>query len=626
MLPGEGAVASQRSDTPWATRLLRLVGARRMRAFVLAVFATLAFLILPGWITWRYYEASAELSTQEVRLQRLIGTIVHLDEVLTMSARMAAATGDPRWERRYRKAEPQLDAAIEQAIQLSAGAYAAAAELTAAANRALIRLENRAFVLANSDRRDEAQKILFSPEYERSKRTYAEGMTILTTAIDARIQREVELSERQFIEAGALTFISASALVLAWIGVVALIWRHLSARTRAEKEREYLEAQIQYMQKLESLGVLAGGIAHDFNNLLMPILGNADLILSGLPPDSPDRTKLERLRDAGQRLTTLTGQLLAYSGKGTFVVRPVDLSGLVREMAQLVEMSISKRAVVRFELAEDLPPVEADASQLGQIVLNLVTNASEAIDDEEGWIVVRTGLMHADRAYLADSHVFGESSEGSYVYLEVEDSGSGMDTETQQRVFDPFFTTKFAGRGLGLAVILGIVRGHEGGIRLRSELRRGTSFRVFFACGERPVQPTPEKAAFQGEWRGEGGVLVVDDDTDVRDLAGIMLRRLGFTVYTAADGREGVAAFREHAREIDVVLLDLTMPGMSGGEACREIQRIEPNQRIVLMSGYNEEFAASRAVDRMAGFLQKPFTQEDLGGTLRALLEKTSRG
>ncbi len=380
------------------------------------------------------------------------------------------------------------------------------------------------------------------------------------------------------------------------------------------------------MQKLESLGVLAGGIAHDFNNLLMPILGNADLILSGLPPDSPDRTKLERLRDAGQRLTTLTGQLFAYSGKGTFVVRPVDFSALVREMAQLLEMSISKRAIVRFELAEDLPPVEADASQLGQIVLNLVTNASEAIDDEEGWIVVRTGLMHADRAYLADSHVFGECPEGPYVYLEVEDSGSGMDAETQQRVFDPFFTTKFAGRGLGLAMILGIVRGHEGAIRLRSEPRRGTCFRVFFACSERPVLPTPQRAASQGEWRGEGGVLVVDDEADVRDLAGIMLRRLGFTVTTAADGREGVEAFREHARKIDVVLLDLTMPGMGGEEACREIQRIEPDQCIVLMSGYNEEFAASRGVGGMAGFLQKPFTQEDLGATLRTLLENTSRG
>jgi CheY-like chemotaxis protein len=212
------------------------------------------------------------------------------------------------------------------------------------------------------------------------------------------------------------------------------------------------------------------------------------------------------------------------------------------------------------------------------------------------------------------------------VYLEVEDSGSGMDSETQQRVFDPFFTTRFTGRGLGLAVIQGIVRGHEGGIRLRSELRRGTSFRVFFACGERPVPPPPQKAELLGDWRGEGGVLVVDDDTDVRDLAGIMLRRLGFTVYTAADGREGVAAFREHAREIDVVLLDLTMPGMSGGEACREMLGIEPDQRIVLMSGYNEEIAASRAVGGTAGFLQKPFTQEDLGATLRAVLEKTSRG
>lgn len=597
------------------------MSARRTRLFILAVVVTFVILILPGLNTWRFYRASGVLSTQELQLQRLIGTIVHRDELLTMSARMAAATGDDRWERRYRSKAPRLDAGIEETIRLAAGSYLAAAERTAAANRNLVAMENRALELARQGLRDEAQDLLSSGEYERNKRAYSTGMEVLTAAIDERIQRDLERSERQILGAGAVAFFSAGLSLLAWIGVVGLIWRHLAGRNRAERERKYLEAQIQHVQKLESLGVLAGGIAHDFNNLLMPILGNVDLVLKDLPAERPQRARLERLRDAGRRLAELSNQLLAYSGKGAFVLRAIDLSELVEEMTQLLSISISKKAVLQYELSEELPAVEADASQLGQVVMNLVTNASDALADEAGVIDVRTGVMQADRAYLAKAHRFGDCPEGRYVYLEVSDSGCGMEAATQQRVFDPFFSTKVAGRGLGLAVLLGIVRGHQGAICLESEPGRGTSFRILFPCTERVAEPISRKPASTQEWHSTGTVLVVDDDCDVRELSEIMLRGFGFEVISAQDGRQGVETFRKHADEIQVVLLDLTMPGMSGEEALRDIQGIQPDQQVVLMSGYNEEFVASRFTGRIAGFLQKPFTSEDLGETFRSLLQ-----
>jgi signal transduction histidine kinase len=482
-------------------------------------------------------------------------------------------------------------------------------------------MENRAFELVRQGLRDEAQELLSSNEYERNKRAYATGMDVLTAAIDERIQRGRERSERQVLGAGAVTLVSAGLSVLAWIGVVGLIWRHLAARARAERERKYLEAQIQHVQKLESLGVLAGGIAHDFNNLLMPILGNVDLVLTDLPAEWPYRARLERLRGAGRRLAELTNQLLAYSGKGVFVVRAIDFSGLIKEMTQLLTISVSKKAVLQYELSDELPAVEGDASQLSQVVMNLVINASDALAGEAGVIAVRTGVMQADRRYLARAYSFGDCPEGRYVYLEVSDSGCGIEAAIQRRVFDPFFSTKVTGRGLGLAVILGIVRGHQGAIHLESEPGRGTTFRILLPSTERAAEPISRKPASAEEWHSTGTVLVVDDDRDVRELSEIMLRSFGFEVLSAQDGRQGVEAFRQNADEIQVVLLDLTMPGMSGEETLRDIQDIQPDQRVVLMSGYNEEYAASRFAGRIVGFLQKPFTREDLGETFRSLLQ-----
>ena len=301
------------------------------------------------------------------------------------------------------------------------------------------------------------------------------------------------------------------------------------------------EEQMRNAQKLESLGVLAGGIAHDFNNLLVGVLGNASLALSELPADSPARQFVQDVETSAQRAAELTRQMLAYSGRGKFVVEPVNLSQVVQEMTQLLRRVISKQARLSLHLRDDMPPIVADATQLRQVVMNLITNASDALLGESGLVTVRTGTVHADARMLAGTYLNEELPAGKYVYLEVTDSGVGMDAATRARIFEPFFTTKFTGRGLGLAAVLGIVRGHKGAIDVTSEPGCGTTFRVLFpasaALAEKPVTRNIPAA----EWKGSGLALVVDDEEAVRVVARHVLERSGFTVVEAATGEEALA-------------------------------------------------------------------------------------
>ena len=399
------------------------------------------------------------------------------------------------------------------------------------------------------------------------------------------------------------------------------IIRDITDRKRMEEERGKLEAQMREVQKLESLGVLAGGIAHDFNNLLMAILGRADLALLSLSPASPAHHHVEEITLASERAADLCRQMLAYSGKGRFVVRRHDISEIVREIGQILDVSVSKTAMIRYSLAQGLPAVESDATQISQVIMNLITNASEALSDRRGVITVATGVMECDETYLSESYLGDSLSGGKYVYLEVSDTGCGMDAETLSRIFDPFFTTKFTGRGLGLAAVLGIVRGHKGAIRVYSEVGKGTTFKILLPAvewepGER-VTTTEPSALLQGG----GTVLLVDDDPLVLDVASAMLEQLGFHVLTAINGREGLKVFRTHSDEITCVILDLTMPVMGGEEAFRELRNLRSDVRVILSSGYNEQDVTQRFVGRgLAGFIQKPYTTANLRGVLSRAL------
>ncbi len=403
----------------------------------------------------------------------------------------------------------------------------------------------------------------------------------------------------------------------------------ITALKNAEEERLRLEQKFVQTQKLESLGVLAGGIAHDFNNLLMGVVGNVDLALLKAPPDSPLRSYLQKIDDAAQRAADLTNQMLAYSGKGRIVVEQVHMSRLVEEVGHLLDTVVSKKATLQYQLAPELPPVEADATQLRQVVMNLITNASDAVGDRAGTVTVSTGLVHADRAYLAGID-FGDSLvEGPYVYFDVSDTGCGMNRETQRKVFEPFFTTKQTGRGLGLAAVLGIVRGHKGGLRVYSESGRGTAFRVYLpasgACGEEPENATGAGGASE-QRTGRGCILLVDDDAMVREVTRDMLEEHGFTVLTAADGVEGVERFREHTQAITAVVLDMTMPRMNGEETYRELRKLRRDIPVIICSGYNEQDTGVSFADKtISGFVHKPYRATTLLNKLEELIEGTRK-
>jgi PAS domain S-box-containing protein len=388
-------------------------------------------------------------------------------------------------------------------------------------------------------------------------------------------------------------------------------------------ETKQLEMQVQHAQKLETLGVLAGGIAHDFNNLLMVILGNAELAALSLPADSPSRESIGQIETAATRAADLCKQMLAYSGKGKFVVRPLDLSGLVKEMADLLEIAVAKKGSLSYKLAEGLPAVDADTAQLQQVVMNLITNAADAVEPGKGEVHVQTRVVVADADFLARCYCDPSVPEGMYVCLEVTDNGCGMDEETQAHIFDPFFTTKFTGRGLGMAAVLGIIRGHRGAIHLQTAPRQGTSIQVLFPPSVQAARGFAKEAPALDSWKGQGTILVVDDEEMVLNVAKLVLESVGFKVHTASDGRQAVECFRRRAAEIDVVLMDMTMPHMNGEEAFSRLREIDPNVRVVMASGYSEHEATSHITSKnLAGFIQKPYRASELVAKLRGLLER----
>lgn len=415
----------------------------------------------------------------------------------------------------------------------------------------------------------------------------------------------------------------ADGEVTHFVGYVVDITDGLEARQR----QHMLELELLHAQKLESLGVLAGGVAHDFNNLLTGILGEASLLSRALGDALPDAAaSVRQIETLATRAADLTQQLLAYSGKSRFVVQPLDLSLLLREISQMLKVVISKKAVLALALEEGLPPIMADRTQLQQIAMNLLTNASEALTDEAGLIQVTTTAEELSAERLANIYDAPHLSPGTYVVLEVSDDGCGMSEDVLEKLFEPFFTTKAQGRGLGMSATLGIIRSHKGAMRVDSKPGRGTTFTLLFpASSEQPLPVEDEPSG--GRWEGSGLALIVDDEEPVRAVVTRMLRRLGFDTITANDGEEAQRVLDEHADEVRLVLLDMTMPVMGGKEALAELRARYPELPVVMSSGFNEQAALpGRAADDTTYFLQKPYQLPDLERVLRRALGPSATG
>ncbi|MDX8411048.1 MAG: response regulator [Mariprofundaceae bacterium] len=386
---------------------------------------------------------------------------------------------------------------------------------------------------------------------------------------------------------------------------------------------ENLRQQMEHTQRLESLGVLAGGIAHDFNNILTAILGNASLATTKLDATSPVKKHLGRIEDGAKRAADLCRQMLAYSGKGQFITQPIHLFTQVSEMSKLLEVSIAKNITIHYQLENDRYMFKADASQIQQVIMNLIINASEAIGEDHGAITITSGTTGTKGGLLNDRN-FGEPLlAGRYAFLEVSDTGCGMDQETQSRIFEPFFTTKFTGRGLGMSAVLGIVRSNKGSLFIKSEPGKGSSFKVLFPCIKGKAAPANILSTKTecDNWHGSGTVLVIDDEESIRDAAGMMLGEMGFKVVAACDGKAGVEVFSRHRKEIVAILLDMTMPRMNGRECLTQIKSMDADAKIILSTGYDEQDATGQfSKQKLCGFVQKPYSPSQLRNTLMKVL------
>ncbi len=393
----------------------------------------------------------------------------------------------------------------------------------------------------------------------------------------------------------------------------------IQAFIRDIRERKNLEERMFQAQKLESLGVLAGGIAHDFNNLLTAIIGNADLIYDDLPPGSTAQQGIDEIKLASQRAADLSRQMLAYSGKGKFIIEHIEINKIVREMAHLLESSVSRKAVIEYDFMSDLPLLEVDVTQIRQVIMNLITNASEALEEGSGFIKISTGATECNSECVISTYLNEKLDEGLYIFMEVEDNGVGMTTETIEKLFDPFFTTKFTGRGLGMSAVLGIVRGHGGGIRVDSEPGRGTKFTVLLppASMKNDIREKSVVKAPTSSYEGTGTVLLVDDEDGARLVGKKMLERCGFKVFLAGDGKEALEVYQERIGEIDYVILDLTMPRMDGVECLTRLREIRSDAQVIISSGYDEDEVSKRFPgNAVTGYLQKPFDLNALKNTL----------
>jgi PAS domain S-box-containing protein len=402
--------------------------------------------------------------------------------------------------------------------------------------------------------------------------------------------------------------------------------KDISDRVFASEERIKLERRLLYAQKMESLGIMAGGIAHDFNNLLLGIMGSIELALMDVTPETPVYKNLKRAMKASHRASDITRQMLAYSGKGHFVMTQAQPSSLLKGMSDILRSTVSRSISIKTDIPDRIPEIMADTGQFQQVIMNLVTNSSEAIGDKQGEIMITAGEESISADYLVHKRLDAELKPGKYVFIDISDNGCGMDDDVKKKLFDPFFSTKQTGRGLGLPAVQGIMRGHGGAVIVESMKDSGTKARIIFPAlgetGQLKARVVTGSPALPESGEKSGLILVVDDEDVVRDLCMEFVTIAGYQVLGAEDGLKGVEIFRRESDNLACVLLDLSMPRMDGVTAFHEMKKINPDIPVILCSGYSEDNAMrSFAGETPAGFLQKPYKLEVLSEKLRSVIK-----
>lgn len=403
------------------------------------------------------------------------------------------------------------------------------------------------------------------------------------------------------------------------------ISRDLSERKKVEKERTEVEDRLQRAKKMESLGTMAGSIAHNFNNLLMVVLGNLEIAITDVPETSTVAINLQRAINASQRAADLSSMMLTYVGQLKKQSVPVDLSQTVHTVLARLDESKMANVDLDLDLADPMPLVAADADQMGQMITGFITNAIESLEKDEGRVRISTGSMYCDRHYLATTYLKEDLPEGRYAYVEVADTGCGMDAETLGKVFDPFFSTKFTGRGLGMAAVMGIIRSHHGAVKVSSTRHEGSVFTALLPIQGKSLQQVgPDPLPTEMDAAGTT-VLLVDDEAMVMEIGAQFLKRLGYKVLTASSGQQALDRIKQSPVGIDCLLLDFSMPGMDGLETMQEIRKIRPDIRIIVTSGYTrqqieDQFARVGPPD---DFIHKPFRMKDLREKLDGVISKS---
>lgn len=405
------------------------------------------------------------------------------------------------------------------------------------------------------------------------------------------------------------------------------VLRDITSLKKSEEEKLKIEKQLLQTQKMESLGILAGGVAHDFNNILMSILGNTELALlkkEELPLDIVK--KLETIKSVTEKAAHLTQQILAYSGKGKFIVKDIEINSFIRDIFDLIKVTLPKNATIHLNLDTTQQLIcKVDPGQIQQVIMNLIINAGEALDNKEGLVTITTGKQWCDKQYFNETidDIRNDLKEGYYVYFEVTDTGIGMDNETISKIFEPFFTTKFTGRGLGLSAMQGIIRGHHGAIKVYSELGKGTSFKIILPSIEKVETNGQKNKNIETKLNVDKYILLVDDEPFIIEVAKSMLEHMGLKVIIAENGRIALSTFKERHDEIAIVLLDLNIPELLGDEVFRELKKIDPNVKVILASGYNCQDVSQKLVGRgVAEFIQKPFNYITLKEKIENVLKK----